>query len=138
MNWSETVRHLMSTDPVSVDLKAAPSTVHALLENNAFHHLPVVDGDTLVGIVSTVDLARVSLGAFVRDADTEDAWLDAQFQIKDIMTWEPEAVRAGDSLKFAAEKLADGGFHSLPVLDDDGALVGMFTSTDLIRHIINA
>lgn len=135
MNWSTTVRQLMSPDPVHVDVEAPPSTLHALLEENPFHHLPVLEGGCLIGVVSTVDLARVSLGAWV-DTDAEDAWLDAQFRVRDIMTWEPVVVRAGDSLRVAAEKLAEGGFHGLPVLDEADQLVGMLTSTDLIRHLL--
>lgn len=136
MNWSQPVRNLMSTDPTSVDADAPPSVVRSLLESGAFHHLPVVDKGIVVGIVSPLDLARVSLGAWVKNADTAAAWLDSQFDIRDLMTWEPEFVRDDDTVRVAADKLSAGTFHSLPVLDEAGQLVGMLTSTDLIRAIV--
>lgn len=138
MNWSHKVRHLMSTPAVFVEIDAKPSSVLALLEASAFHHLPVLDGGVLVGVVSTLDLARVSLAAWVSDERTERAWLDTQFRISDLMTWEPRFVRADDSVKLAADKLSDGDIHCLPVLDNSDALVGMITSTDLLRWIVTA
>ena len=39
------------------------------------------------------------------------------------------------SIRDAAELLAEGTFHSLPVVDEDDKLVGMVTSTDLIKHL---
>lgn len=138
MNWSETVRHVMSAQPVSIEVTAPPSELQRLLTNNAFHHLPVLDEGVLVGIVSAIDLARVSLGAWVKDADTETAWLDNQFKIKDLMTWEPEFVRVDDPLRVVVDKLAEGAFHSLPVLEHDGQLAGIVTSTDVLRYIATA
>ena len=106
MNWSTQVRHLMTRDPVSVDVNDAPSRLRDILTENPFHHLPVLDGGKLVGVVSSVDLAKVSLGAWVHDTETEAAWLDRQFTVSTVMTWEPECVREGDTVLRAAEVLA--------------------------------
>ena len=38
-----------------------------------------------------------------------------------------------DSIQRAAELLGDGAFHALPVVDPQGSLVGILTSTDLVR-----
>lgn len=134
MHWSAHVRSLMTPDPISIQVDAPPSKLKELLDDRSFHHLPVVDGDVLVGIVSSIDLARVSLDTWVTDEKTRQAWLDEKFRIRDLMTWEPEYVDAGATVRTAAEKLAEGGFHALPVLDD-GRLVGIITSTDLLRFL---
>ncbi|MCA9569563.1 MAG: CBS domain-containing protein [Myxococcales bacterium] len=137
MNASEIVRHVMSAPPVSIDVDAKPSDVHALLTEKAFHHLPVLDRGVLVGMLSTLDLARVSLGRWVDDPSTVAAWLDTQFSVRELMTWEPEFVRDDDPVRIAADRLASGGFHSLPVLDASDRLVGIVTSTDLLRLLAN-
>ena len=36
----------------------------------------------------------------------------------------------------AAKALADGSFHSLPVVEANGDLVGLVTTTDLIRYLL--
>jgi len=138
MNGSTHVQDLMSTPPVFIDIGAAPSAVQATLEGNAFHHLPVLDRGVLVGVVSAVDLARVSLGVWVQDPKTEAAWMDSNFRIADLMTWEPVCCRVDDPVKLAADKLSDGAFHCLPVLDREDRLVGMLTSTDLLRWMVNS
>jgi len=138
MNWHTRVRDVMSADPVSVNVDDPPSTVHQVLSERPFHHLPVLDKGVLVGVVSTVDLARVSLGAWVKDQPTQSAWLDATFAMKDVMTYEPECIHVDDPIKLAADKLSEGSFHCLPVLDDGDRLVGMLTSTDLIRFLVTA
>lgn len=135
MNRHEHVRHIMSSPPVAVEASMRPSAVRELFAESAFHHLPVLDKGVLVGIISHVDLARVSLKAWVRDDATDEAWLDSQYKVEDLMTPEPEFVRASDTVRTAADKLSSGVFHALPVLDDTGDLVGIVTSTDLLRLI---
>ena len=135
MNWHAKVRELMTIDPISIDVQARPSEVQQALEGRNFHHVPVIDRGVLVGILSTLDLARASLGAWVEDEDTQKAWMDSTFRIRDLMTWEPEFVRVDDDIRVAADKLSTGSFHSLPVLDSGDRLVGIITSTDILRMV---
>ena len=39
-------------------------------------------------------------------------------------------------MRSAAELLGEGTFHSLPVVDDEGRLQGLVTSTDVIRYLL--
>ena len=128
------VRKLMSTDPISVQQDAPVSEVRKLLRLHSFHHIPVVSKrGSLVGVLSTTDLALFSLDAWVGDVSTVDAELDESFTLTEIMTLEPITVSPSTKVRKAAEILADGGFHSLPVVDDEGLLVGMITTTDILR-----
>lgn len=129
------VRDLMTVDVESVAYDAKPSVVHALLRRRAYHHLPVVNAGKLVGILSTVDLALVSLGGYVDDADTVDAHLDRSFSLTDIISTDVVTCRADDTALVAAERLAGGAFHALPVLDGSDHLIGIITSTDLVRWL---
>ena len=126
------VRSVMATDVVTVDVAEPLSAVRRLLDDHAFHHVPVLDGDRLVGILSAVDLARVSLDRWVEDGATRDAWLD-RTAIRDVMTALPQVLHPDDSLRQAAGVLGDGAFHALPVVDAQHHLVGILTSTDLVR-----
>lgn len=138
MNWNAHVRDVMSDRPVFVEIDDPPSKVQEVLTRAPFHHLPVMKGGVLVGIISATDLARISLGAWVKDHATQQAWLDATFTMSEVMTWEPECVQASDPLKLAADKLSSGDFHALPVVDGNQQLVGMLTSTDLLRWLVTA
>ena len=135
---SEPVRSIMSTDVAVVAIDAAISDVRDLLRDRPFHHVPVVRDGVLVGILSSVDLARVSLEAWGVDADTTDAELDAAFSIPSIMTHDVASVGPDDPIVVATELLADGRFHALPVVDAARKVVGIVTSTDLLRYLYAA
>lgn len=135
MNVFTPVRHIMSTKVDTISVDAPVSAVRALLRSRPFHHVPVVRNGTLVGIVSGADLARVSLEAYVSDGDTVDAWLDETNTIQSLMTHEPVTVHPDATLRDAAARLSDGVFHALPVVADSGQLVGILTTTDVVRYV---
>jgi CBS domain-containing membrane protein len=136
MDRTDTVRNIMTTNVLSVQLDDPPSAVQALLRDRAFHHVPVLEGDVVVGILSAIDLARFSLEGYVSDSATVDAHLDTEFSIAELMSAEPASVKASDTIVLAAEMLSEGYYHALPVVDDEGRLLGLVTSTDLIRYML--
>jgi CBS domain-containing protein len=127
----------MTSGPIAIDIDDPPSVICEVLGRHPFHHLPVLQHGLLVGVVSAIDLARISLGVWVQDKDTAAAWLDATFTVADVMTCEPDIIRANDPIKQAADELSSGAYHCLPVLDEKDQLVGMLTSTDLVRWIVS-
>ena len=51
--------------------------------------------------------------------------------VREFMTVHPVTVKPADSLKEALEKMDRGQFRHLPVVDDDGKLVGMVSERDI-------
>jgi len=51
------------------------------------------------------------------------------------MSTEVVTIKNSGTIRQASELLSKGGFHSLPVVDDEQNIVGMVTSTDLIRYL---
>ena len=56
--------------------------------------------------------------------------------IEQLMQKEPVSVRENAPIREAAEVLVHRNFHSLPVVSDGHKLVGLVTSTDLIRYLL--
>ena len=106
-----------------------------MLANNPYHHVPVVSGEKLVGMISATDMVRLSLAIYGVDERAVDAMLDSQHTIESVMTKELTTIKAKDTVRTAAEVLGEGKFHSLPVVDGD-KLVGLVTSTDVIRYLL--
>lgn len=131
------VRSIMTPNPVTVGVDDDVSDVRGLLRQASFHHVVVVDNGDVVGIVSTYDLARLSLDAWVPNPRTVDAELDQSFDLAGVMTPAPITVDVEDTLQDVAAHFADGSLHALPVLDDD-VLVGIVTTTDLARCLAEA
>lgn len=100
------------------------------------HHLPVVDGENLVGMISWTDLMRFSYGdAFGEDPRAVDATLDHTHKLEDMMSRDPVTIDANSGIRDAAQILAEADFHALPVVDGK-KLVGIVTSRDLIKFLL--
>jgi CBS domain-containing protein len=96
-----------------------------LMARERLHHLPVVEADRLIGILSASDLIG---------RDAPDAGLR---RTGDVMQREPVALSRTSTLQDAATLLAGGDYHSLPVVDPAGKVVGIVTSTDLIVVLLH-
>jgi acetoin utilization protein AcuB len=101
------------------------------MRSHRVRHLPVVDGDTLVGIISDRDLRRP------RWVDAADDWtayyqINDDVQVRDVMTSNPEVVRTYDKILKAVSIFRERRYGALPVLDKEGDLVGILSAQDLL------
>lgn len=125
------IDRVMTTNPMTIASGESAVSARVLLESEGIHHLPVVDDGKLVGIVSTADLLKL----YMLDEDTT---LSAHATVAEIMELRPKVLKASARLRDAAEKLAAGGYHALPVVDAWNALVGIVTSSDLIDALLKS
>ena len=127
----------MSTELVTVHHGDPISKVRSLMQTTGIHHIPVVSGETLVGIISWSDILNLSFGqAFGADERAVDAVLDHSVTLEQAMKKDPVTMPHDGYVRQAAEILAEGDFHSLPVVSG-GKLVGIVTSTDLIKYLLS-
>jgi CBS domain-containing protein len=101
-----------------------------------FRHLPVVDGDKLVGLVTQRDLLRASISSLDQDYDLRDDNLKRYFFIREIMTLDVTSVRPETRLLEAAKIMQETKFGCLPVTEQDGTLVGIVTQSDFLELAI--
>ena len=126
----------MTSNPVCVSVNAPVSDARKMLEEEKVHHLPIVEGDHLVGIMTPNDFLRVSFGEFGnQDSRNLDAILDHTYKLSELMNADPVTVDAQQTVRDAAIILASSNFHSLPVVDNS-KLVGIVTSSDLIKYLL--
>jgi CBS domain-containing protein len=60
----------------------------------------------------------------------------AAIKVEDAMTENPVTVRPDTSIDAVAALMVDNNFHSLPVLDDDGKLVGIVGKEDVLKTLV--
>lgn len=131
-----TVLKIMSSPVECLRPDMKLSEARRILTESNFHHLPVVEESSkVVGIISSTDLLQISCEAYGVEGEQMDSVLDRQFKLTEVMK-EPVVVNQNDTIRHAAEILAAGKIHSLPVVDDDGKLHGIITSTDLIGFLV--
>ena len=135
MRKNEPVSKIMSSALQAVHDGDPVSRLRAIFENANIHHIPVVSGEKLIGIISWNDFMRISFGEFGnQDSRGLDEILDHTYKIHDVMTSNPVTIAANATIRDAARLLGSGDFHALPVVDGD-QLVGIITSSDLIRFL---
>ncbi len=137
MKKNESISSIMAKDLVTIDHTQPVSVARKLLESGDHHHLPVVHGEELVGIISWNDILRVTFGEFGdQDGRSLDAMLDHTYQLTDVMNSNPTTLENSGTVRDAANTLANNSFHSLPVVEGK-KLVGLVTSTDLIKYLVD-
>jgi CBS domain-containing protein len=100
------------------------------------HHLPVVRNGRLAGILSSADVMKLEF--FVPKAAADRArYIDERFTIEQLMRQPVASLKVHNSLAEAAEKLTDGGVHALPIVDDADHVIGIVTTTDIIRSLMH-
>ncbi|MCF7969416.1 MAG: CBS domain-containing protein [Methylococcaceae bacterium] len=135
MKKHEPISKIMSANVASVQVGQPLSDVRDLMLNANIHHVPIIDGSKLVGLISFTDLMKINFVINGVDERSINAIIDQQFSIQEIMSDKLVTIKNTDTIRDGSELLAKGGFHSLPVIDDEGALVGIVTTTDLIRYL---
>lgn len=136
MRHNEPVSHIMSSELLTVHSAQKVSEVYKLLTENRIHHVPVTNGKTVVGIISSTDMMKLSLDAYGTPDSANAEYLDSQFSIDDVMSSDPITIKGDDTIRSAAELLSSGTHHSLPVVDGEGALIGIVTTTDLVNYLL--
>lgn len=120
-----TVGEIMTRDVVTVSPRQSLADAMALMSIHRFHHLLVTNSDgKLLGVLSDRDL----LGALPGKPDWET------YEVSQLMTTNPVTANPDDPLATAAAKMLSLRIHSLPVAAADGAVLGIITSTDMMRH----
>lgn len=129
------IRDIMSTDLLTVHTQQNLSEVSTLFREHDIHHVPVVDGNQPVGVIASSDLYKLVFDIENTDERMIDAMLDAQFSITEVMVKDVATISENDRIRLAADKMSSGDLRSLLVTNDAGELIGIVTSTDLIRLV---
>lgn len=134
MNTEIPLKEVMTPHPRCVQIDDKLSDVRAALADFRVHHLPVVEGKRLVGIISITDL--LEFGFKPRDTHEDlDEYLNEHFSIPQIMQSDVVTISSSSNVREAAQILTTGSLHAVPVVDEDENLVGIVTSTDLVSFL---
>jgi CBS domain-containing protein len=136
MKKREKVSAIMTKEVLTININNSLREVNDIFLKNKIRHLPVVAGEKLIGILSHTDILRISFGnTFGEDQGGSDEAIFDMLSINQVMKHSPITVSANDTLRSAAELLADKEFHALPVVEAD-KLVGIITTTDIIKYFV--
>jgi CBS domain-containing membrane protein len=122
------VADLMTPDPVTVQPTTSVGEVWRTMEERRFRHMLVSNGaNGLLGLVSQRDLLAAVQSADLRIDGDDDR------PISELMNELVDTVRPECCAAEAARYMLRSKHSCLPVVNDDGALVGILTEADFLR-----
>src|SRR5699024_8241330 len=130
------VSEIMTKKVVTLTPKDSLYDAEKQYKKHGIRHIPVVENDQIVGVISHSDLLRISFADLDENDDQVIPVIYDMYTIPQVMSRVPVTVEISDTIKEAAEILARQSFHSLPVVDK-GKLVGILTTTDLINYLLD-
>ncbi len=119
------VEEWMVKDPIVVTLDQKVQDCVELMREHSIRHLPVVEKQKLIGLVTESDLREVFLASLVED-----------LTIAGVMISEPMTVTPDTEIEDAAKLIYYHKIGGLPVVDDYGQVVGIITVADLVEAFI--
>ncbi|MBS0177449.1 MAG: CBS domain-containing protein [Nitrospira sp.] len=131
-----TIRAIMSTRAVTVALDDSLDRARELFNEHHFHHLLVVQGRELLGIISDRDLLKAvspHIGT-VSETDRDRATLNKR--VHQIMSRKLITATADTTVEAAARLLLEHRVSCLPVITTTGLLEGIITWRDLLREYL--
>jgi acetoin utilization protein AcuB len=128
------VKEIMSTEVITIGRNDDLLGIEQTMASKKLRHLPVVEDGELVGIVTQRDLFKAAMSsAMGYGQKAQEAYLH-KVLVKEIMVYPVITVSPTTSLREAIDLILARGIGCLPVVEN-GALVGLVTKTDLLRHL---
>lgn len=123
---SITINEVMTRTPHTIGHDIPVSKAKLMMREYNCHHLPVLDGGRLVGVISDRDLKLV-----------ERLPHGDETLIEDLMTDEPFVVSPDLSVKDVLTKMLDNKINSVIVSAKGDQSWGIFTSTDALAYFVD-
>jgi acetoin utilization protein AcuB len=120
-----TVEEFTSPSVITIQSSANLDRAQELMQEHGIRHLPVVEKTKVLGVISERDLCT----------HAGKNW-EKMLQVSDIMITDILSVYANDNLGEVAFQLSDQKKGSAIVLDSDGNLYGIFTTTDALNALV--
>ena len=122
--YTTRVESVMASNVIAIDPSFTMSQVKDLMRDKRISGAPVVKENQVIGIVTISDVIR----------SMEEGKLD--FLVTDLMTSDVRTISKDSMVTDVVNNLGRQGFSRLPVVDQDGTLVGIVTTGTLIRSLL--
>jgi CBS domain-containing protein len=121
----KSIRDAMTSNPRKVDTTTPVAEAAKLMKSEDVGSLPVTEGDRLVGMVTDRDIVT----RVVAEGKDVQAATVGEIASKDLVTVDPQ-----QDLDEALKLMAQHQVRRLPVVEEDGRLVGILAQADVARE----
>lgn len=122
------VRDAMTPDPVTCEPTTTLRLVATVMLDHDCAAVPIVSSGEVLGIVTDRDIACRAVAR---------GWNAAELPASAVMSAPLVAIHPDETFDDAAQVMKENHVHHLPVIDDDGRLLGIVAQSDLGRRMSN-
>lgn len=127
----------MTRNPITIQSTASVMEAMHLLKEKNIRRLPVMRGETLVGVVTE----KMLLGFVPSRSTSMDNWelhyVLSKTPVSEAMNPKPYMVRPSSSLADVAQHLHDRKLNGVLIVDEAGRLEGLMTTTNALEALIH-
>lgn len=135
------VSQIMTKELITLHLSQSLYDAENLFQKHKIRHIPVVENEKLLGVLSYSDLLKISY-ADVEESESESEDTASvsyvvydMYSIAQVMTKSPVIAEPETTIKEVVEILAEQSFHSIPIVED-GKIKGIVTTTDILKYLL--
>jgi len=132
------VSELMRREVVTLQQGDHLDLADDIMRLGRIRHLPVLDGERLVGVLSSRDLLAASLSRALEFEKLQRRAFLRSVEVKEVMTQEVETVSPEASALDAGRRMLRRKIGCLPVVDTQGTFVGLLAEGDLLAAALGA
>lgn len=131
----------MNNHPVTVQPEETVEKARELLDRFRVNQLPVVRQREVIGIVTERDIRETVAGGAGDSVESDRTKprrdVLRETPVSTVMTTKVVSIRPENSMFEAAETMHDERISSLPVMDNNGQIVGMIARSDVLRAFLS-
>ena len=121
----KTVREAMTSKPCTIDADKDVAYAAKMMKDEDVGVAPIVDGDQLVGVLTDRDIA-VKVVAEGKDPQTT--------KVREVASTNVVTIDPQQDLDEALRMMAQHQVRRLPVVEEDGKVVGVLAQADVALH----
>jgi CBS domain-containing protein len=121
---AQTIRDVVTSDPCTMDADKSVAYAAKMMREEDVGLAPVVEAERLVGMLTDRD---ITIWVVAEGKDPE------QVKVRDVASSHPVTVGPQQDLDEALRMMANHQVRRLPVVEEDGKLVGVVAQADIAR-----
>ena len=131
---SQNVADLMTPNPFSVNIKSTLHDAHNLMKEKNVRHIPVIDEDgAFVGMLTQKIMVAKVMGIMATFGANALQRKEKLTKVEDIMVSDFISVTPAQPLSDVVKFFGENRHGCMPVVSEQGQLVGILTSSDFVR-----
>lgn len=119
------IRELMTAMPHTIGADMKVSLAKKMMADHKCHHLPVLSGGRIVGIVTSTDLNKAD--KLMKTSN--------DLPVEDIMVEDPVEVKGTEDTFDVIKLMRQKGIGSVIIAPSESQTMGIFTSTDALHYL---